>query len=266
MAKTHGLPGRYSKSRVRGHLHILFYVFCWALFAYGFGSGYVFANGTRPWVWLGPLIGVGLLLAVVALLGRWVNKIEREHIFLQRGMRGEVLVGWLLNGLPENWHVFHSIQLQEYQDLDHIVVGPGGLFYVSTKNYLGMFTQDLDGSVLYNGKPTDLLRRTVAQGMEFRDRLQAVLGRDSSALYVNMVLAVPFAWIDLKGEPQHVRVLNQNDLVKWIEGAPNRLSPQRINMYVKALERLVSVSQPSEHGVPQIAGTVIAPSQTGPDA
>jgi hypothetical protein len=122
---------------------------------YGFVAGLTFAQ-------LGSFTSVTLLvggLGVTYLAFRFVDArveaIQKERMHYVRGARGEEFVGWLLEDLPAGWHVFHGIQLNEGRDLDHIVVGPGGIFLISTKSYRGLFTQGaVAGEVLWNGQPT----------------------------------------------------------------------------------------------------------------
>ena len=102
--------------------------------------------------------------------------------------------------LDDTWHVFHGIQLEAKSDIDHIVVGPGGFFCISTKNYRGLFSLGLDGCALYNNEPTALISDTLRQSLSLRDRLAALLGSDCP--FVNAVLAVPQAFVAFNGPQQ----------------------------------------------------------------
>lgn len=124
------------------------------------------------------------------------DRLAHERRRYLRGAEGEVYVGWLLDGLPDQWHAFHGVQLQEGHDLDHVVVGPGGLYYVSTKSWRGLFSQDAEGRLLYNNKPTDAAVRALRDGIELRERLNALT---NSEQWVHVVLAVPFGWVDVRG-------------------------------------------------------------------
>ncbi len=60
---------------------------------------------------------------------RWVKGLEGENIVLEK-----------LNTLPKNYFVFHDVELPGgYGNIDHIVVGPTGLFVIETKNYSGKY-------------------------------------------------------------------------------------------------------------------------------
>jgi hypothetical protein len=69
-----------------------------------------------------------------------------------RGALGELLVGDVLENLGQRWDVLHDLSLGE-TILDHLVIGPAGVFTVHTANYS---EQDVvvNGSVLLvDGEP-----------------------------------------------------------------------------------------------------------------
>jgi hypothetical protein len=52
------------------------------------------------------------------------------------GAAGERLVGDRLDALkPQGWNILHSVTLKSGADVDHIVIGPGGVFTVNTKHH-----------------------------------------------------------------------------------------------------------------------------------
>ena len=50
---------------------------------------------------------------------------------------------------------------------------------------------------------------------------------------------MPFAWIDVKGEPKNVAVLQQQDLLKYIQRQAKQFDQAQIDRCVVALERIV---------------------------
>ncbi|MER7769607.1 nuclease-related domain-containing protein [Kitasatospora sp. NPDC096140] len=55
---------------------------------------------------------------------------------LSKGLDGERLVGGLLDGLrAHGWYVLHSVPLPSGADIDHVVIGPPGVFTVNTKHH-----------------------------------------------------------------------------------------------------------------------------------
>ena len=57
-----------------------------------------------------------------------------------KGIKGEYIVAKYLNQLPEDYFVFNDVKFPgSYGNLDHIVVGPTGIYVIETKNYKGFF-------------------------------------------------------------------------------------------------------------------------------
>jgi nuclease-like protein len=52
------------------------------------------------------------------------------------GADGEEEVAWRLRKLGGEWHVIHSVPVGEKgADIDHVVIGPGGVFTLNAKNH-----------------------------------------------------------------------------------------------------------------------------------
>lgn len=57
-----------------------------------------------------------------------------------KGINGEFIVAEYLNQLPEDYFVFNDVKFPgSYGNLDHVVVGPTGIYVIETKNYNGYF-------------------------------------------------------------------------------------------------------------------------------
>lgn len=202
-------------------------------------------NFAREGLWFVITLASIAVCAAGALLLRLVDRhlmaVAAESRRFQRGADGELLIAWLLEDLPDSYHVFHSIRLRKGVDTDHVVIGPSGIHLVSTKNLRGYIAHDTARGLLHNEKPAGALtRQTIGQAMDLRERLQALTQADP---YVNAVLALPWAWLNVKGPIDHVWILNRDNLLKYFEGAFVRLDKKQIDMYVKALTMLAATSQ-----------------------
>ncbi|MYV91016.1 nuclease-related domain-containing protein [Streptomyces sp. SID1034] len=57
----------------------------------------------------------------------------------RRGRAGELIVGRELKRLSRHgWYSLHSIMISPTQDIDHLLIGPAGVFTINTKNHSGM--------------------------------------------------------------------------------------------------------------------------------
>lgn len=139
MAQVHGVPGEWA--RVKGMA-----LGMWPIFVGVFVAGFSLAM----WVW-GPS-GIGaVLFAVAAATSFWTGTrgLRRVERFF-KGARGEEKVAGVLAGLPDGYHVFNDFKAGS-AFVDHVVLGPTGVFSVETKCWSGEVTVE-EGSVLVNGR------------------------------------------------------------------------------------------------------------------
>ena len=77
------------------------------------------------------------------------GRFKRDYGAWSQGAEGEEVVGEILEGLvADGWQVIHDVSFGR-GNIDHIVVGPGGLFTVETKSRRGRILLDsLDPKML----------------------------------------------------------------------------------------------------------------------
>lgn len=152
-ATMRGVPG--DAARRRGIRRVLVPLLCFGVF-FGFGLGLVAgAVGVLP-AWVGAAV---LALAFLGLLGYCRRQPALVYGYF-KGARGEEMAAAELARLGAEWTVFNGLLLPGGQDIDHVAVGPQGLFVVETKHWSGEVTVE-GGEVLANGRP--LRRSPVAQ-------------------------------------------------------------------------------------------------------
>lgn len=114
-----------------------------------------FGIGGLPLVAL-ELAAIGLIVVSDRILG---SRFDRWH----RGAGGEEAVGAILAGLSaQGWHVTHDFTLGR-GNIDHVLVGPGGLFAVETKSHPGRYSIDrLDPKMLKQAYAEKKLLETIS--------------------------------------------------------------------------------------------------------
>jgi hypothetical protein len=115
------------------------------------------------------------------------------------------------------WYVFHDIPIgRRGANIDHLVVGPGGVFTINAKNLSGKVCVT-ERTFRHNGYRTDYLPKAHREG----ERVSAILG-----VAVRPVIAVICNEFTVKVNPADVDVVARGKLHQWLDGHPARLSPQ----------------------------------------
>jgi hypothetical protein len=264
MAIRHGLAGQWARNQADRNLRNILSLYLMLVFVYGVCFGFFIAR-VRHWVgWAVVAAGAALVVLLYRLLDRPVRALSKQRIRYLRGAQVEGLVGWLLEDLPNGWHVFHGMKLVADWDIDHIVVRPRGLFCISTKAYRGLLACGPDARLTYNNEPTDLLRQTTGQALQLRDRLEAMLGSDVP--FVQAVLAVPLAFADCPIRQGAVLVVHQEDLLPAIEENRAKLSASQVERCAKVLDMLQQSAAHLFRQSKRPSRPVAAPTQPAGDA
>jgi hypothetical protein len=138
------------------------------------------AAWTRTLAWRAPLVAAaglasgllaaqaglppaGLLGVAVAALASWRLRFRpsEQARSWQRGAHGERRTARLLDRLTRDGYViFHDLAVPgSPANLDHLVIGPTGLFVIDSKQWTGSIHQSADGLAWHNHYPLD---RTLA--------------------------------------------------------------------------------------------------------
>lgn len=202
------------------------------------------------WEWLRwyvptPRPGLMSLVALVAI-GWAALKLHRARATVRRlqlGRNGERAVADVLEQLRvRGYRVFHDIQGDGF-NVDHLLVGPQGLFVVETKTRSkptrGLATIRYDGESL-----------TVAGEHPHREPIQQALAlarwvsdlvNDSSSrnCFVRPVVLYPGRYIEITVKTPSVWVLNPRMLAAHITREPTRLSVEDITLISFHISRYV---------------------------
>ena len=197
MANIHGVAGEWA--RVRGTILGL-----WPLFLGVFLAGFFAALTLVSLTW-GLSAFVASMLFVGWGLMRGLRHVERYF----KGARGEEMVSGLLKTLPDAYHVFNDF-LACGKHVDHVVVGPAGVFAVETKFWRGTVTVE-EGHVLLDGQLPD--RSPLQQVLREAGFVKTALQRRGWDGSVTPVLVFASNTFEAKiAEIQGVVVLNADHL------------------------------------------------------
>lgn len=121
-----------------------------------------------------------------------------------RGADGEVRVGSELEKLPrEQWFVFHDVILgTSNSNVDHLIIGPPGVFCVNAKNLSGSVWV-AERALLHNGFKTDYLPKSTAEARRVKRCLDAAMQTD---IHVQPMLVILCDHFTMKAPPSDVLV------------------------------------------------------------
>ncbi|MCX7522559.1 nuclease-related domain-containing protein [Microbacterium sp. STN6] len=131
------------------------------------------------------------------------------------GAIGELHVAQRLSRLGPDWSVLHSVPVgRGSRDIDHIAIGPAGVFTMNAKFHDGARVWVGHRTMLVNGQPTDHIRNSRHEGSHAAKLLSDAVG---TAVPVQpLVVLVGSREITFKQRPKHVTVLSDRALVGWL--------------------------------------------------
>ena len=142
------------------------------------------------------------------------------------GADGEEEVGRRLAKLGDGWRVLHAVPVGERgSDIDHVVIGPPGVFTLNTKNHPGKNIWVAERTFMISGQKTDYLRNSIFEGRRVTKLLSRSCGFD---VPVEPVIVVMAAKLTVKAQPMGVLVVGRKGLVKWLKSLPATLTPEGV--------------------------------------
>jgi hypothetical protein len=186
-------------------------------------------------------------------LVRWAARITRDSLVpteIQVGIAGEVFVGQVLERLPgDSWRVLHAVQWPSGSDIDHLVIGPSGVFTVNSKHHAEASVWVGDAMLRVDGRSTDYLRSSRSEAR----RVAALLLRWCGwAVPVHPVIAVVGArWIRVEAEQPGVFVLDGASVDRFVAGRPAALSEAQVEQVFEVARRKRVWLESGRRGAPR---------------
>lgn len=107
---------------------------------------------------------------------------------------GEIAVGQILGRLAPEWTVLHAVPVGAgVSDIDHVLIGPAGVFTLNTKNHAGKTVWVADRAVMIDGHKQHYLSHSRHEAARAEKRLSAAVGEPA--------LVTPVLVIFFVGEP-----------------------------------------------------------------
>lgn len=164
------------------------------------------------------------------------SPLSRDALPWYLGAIGELEVGAVLNYLGPGWRVIHSIPVgTRGSDVDHLVIGPGGVFTINTKHHERGQVWVASRRLMVNGQRTEHLRNSEHEA----NRVSRLLGAatQSDVDVTPLVVVVAARSITMRERPPRVVVLESTQLVRWLQSKPMTLDDERLQVLFAAATR-----------------------------
>lgn len=184
--------------------------------------------------------GLGWLAGIVVLLYLglqfWGAK---QHIeSYGKGAEGERKTGRVLEHRnPAGYRVLHDRRIPGSRaNIDHIAIGPGGVFVIETKNYTGRLEIRGDEIFVSGRNRTSVLEQTWREAVAVQGALSELLTEfELDVVPLLCIHGVEFPWG--KTAAQGVRLVGPRGLRKTLQSASPRLDESQIELLVKRAEQ-----------------------------
>lgn len=154
---------------------------------------------------------------------------DSEQLFARA--LGERAVGKLLAQLGRGWSALHSVPVgPEVDRLDHLVIGPAGVFTVTTRNHPGQDVAVSGRTVLVAGMKVAHIRDAEHDLGRAERNLSGALG-ESLAVTGLLVFVNPVS-LTMRNVPKDLQVLHSSELLPWLEAQPDVLDDTEVERIV----------------------------------
>jgi hypothetical protein len=168
-----------------------------------------------------------LAVAVAAGLGwRLRCRPSADTLAWRRGAAGERRTARLLAPLERRgWAVLHDLAIPGTQaNIDHLVIGPGGVLVVDSKQYRGRLRLDRHGMVWHGRQLLVSALRKVLWAADQADEVLGVADITVAAVVAVHGASVPWGVLQADG----VTILPARRVPGLLQGLPSMLGPERV--------------------------------------
>lgn len=151
------------------------------------------------------------------------KRLGSEERTQRAAVKAEQKLRQQLEDLPIGWHVLHSVDIgQPGRHIDHVVVGPGGVFTLNVEHQPDAKVWVTEHQVLINGAETEHLRHS-----RFEARRSSALLTEACGFHVaaqSLLILIGAAEVQTVSRPAEVHVRADGDVRDWLCRQPTRLT------------------------------------------
>jgi len=168
-----------------------------------------------------------------------VLRVHTDERAWRIGADGEEMVGARLEKLVKKeprWRFLNAIPVWDGDsDIDHLVIGPGGVFSLNAKHHPGAKIWVAGDTFIVNGQRNQYVRTSRREAAMVSACLKAATGLDAQA--VGVIVPVRADDITIKTPPNGVHIVSRVSLVTWLRKQPALLDNDTISTLFEAARR-----------------------------
>lgn len=150
-----------------------------------------------------------------------------------RGALGEIAVGRILAGLGPEWLVLHAVPVGSgWSDIDHVLVGPAGVFTINTKNHTGQSIWVAGQTLMVSGNKHRHLYNSAREAARASTLLSAAAG--AAVDVTGVVVIVDPRRLTIREKPSQVIVLSDRQLLGFLRRRRAVLNADQVDRIVAA--------------------------------
>ncbi len=256
MAKVLGEAGRFvtdqSLKNADRQIVVLLGSLCILCLAFGFWLGRMrVSTMSSPISLVVPIALFALAWMSYRLLNKKAAGFEKARVSFMKGAVGEAVVARKLSNFPESYRVINDLSTP-FGNLDHVVIGPTGVFILDTKNWKGVVAADGKGELLANGKAPDrpAVKPFITRIMNVKKKVEVLCDSEDSQKtdlpFFTGVLVFPLARVEAKwGATGSVHCVSDEILWDYIvESKKGKvLNSQQVEVIARAFGSLATMDK-----------------------
>ena len=193
---------------------------------------------------IGALIGFTILIIFSFLGFLLVLYGYGSGMSWNKGIKGEAIVAEYLNELPKDYFIFNDVKFPgSWGNLDHIIVGPNGVFVIETKNLSGFYVvEDSEWKYKKNIQLNPLKRSLSQPGKQVLANTKALKnfldlnGINVAGLEINSIVSLIKNNYKIKIRPNRYNIVNPSSIPEFIINIKKRINPKILNSIAVLIE------------------------------
>ncbi|MBK4347132.1 nuclease-related domain-containing protein [Lacisediminihabitans changchengi] len=168
------------------------------------------------------------------------------------GAIGEIEVGRILSSLGPEWMVRHAVPIGAgTKDVDHLLIGPGGVFALNTKHHRDARIWIGDHVMRVNNADKHHMRDAQRDATDVANRLRAKIGFPVTVSAAVVLIGHRSISDARRGVAHPAEVVAAVDLLRWLNSRPRQMDDTQL-----ALIRLAAEEPDTWHVDPNAANTL----------